>query len=164
MRDPSPEPTFRTDRYLFIKRRLDLDLSDLDIEVAEMPALMQDCGECTAIANEIKDAAKEELERVEAETAEELRRTVTAGGKPPSESSIESRLPTFKQVQDALAIFQIARLDAVLWQSLMSALQSKSYSLGNIATLVSAGFTTRDHLIERRRQQINRVRQERQAV
>ena len=150
-------PKFRTDKYTWLDKRTRIDLDNLDDAVSEMPELIRQCGECVALANEIRDAVRVEVDRVRAQIAEELR-SVTVNGKAPSESQIESKLPLdnrFAKIQNDHAE---ARQDASLWASLMEALRNKASGMRVAADLIGTGYITRDYISSKYRQQIRDVK------
>ncbi len=151
------QPLFKPDVYEWIKQHTTIDLLNIDDEVSQMPTLLQECGECAAFAAEIRDAAKDELEKAKAEAAEWYRTTPLDNGKDRSETAIASQIPldkTYRQRQQELSD---ARVDASLWQNLYEAVKTKNFSLRTTADLIVSGYLTQDHILQRRRKDIRRA-------
>jgi len=152
------EPTFRTERYIWLKAKVKIDLLSIDEELEEIPTLIQETGECVSIAMELRELAKEDLEVARAIAATRLRLVPKADGKSRSEAQIESEIPADKGYQDQLGTVSIARLDAALWQTLMEAFRSKSSVIRTTADLITAGYLTSDYIMSKRRAEIRRVK------
>jgi hypothetical protein len=151
---PDFEPSFRTERFRFLKSKAQLDLMRIDEALEEIAVLVQDAGECVAFANEIRDAAKNDLAIAEAEEAAILRGTQLSNGKYPSEYALPSLLPLSDKVKEAMELLSKARLDAALWATVANALMTKSTAIRTTADLISSGFLTNDFVRARRRKEI----------
>lgn len=146
-------PTFRSDKFSWLKTQLSLDLMDMDEEVMRMGVLLQEAGEAVALANEIRDSTKDDLERVKAQVGEYLRNEPYKD-KQRSESMIDSQIPTYQDYKDAQIKLGSARLDAALWATVMEALRTKSMQIRVAADLLNSGFLQKDHIIAKRRREI----------
>lgn len=146
-------PVFRPEKYKWLRVQLHLDLLNLDEEIMKIPVLLEEAGECTALAIEIRETAKEELERVAAEVAGQLR-IPDDKGKSRSETMIASMMPVEHEYLDAQESLRTARLDAGLWMSMTEAIRTKSSALRVTADLVSAGFMTGSSILQNRRREI----------
>jgi hypothetical protein len=151
------EPDFRRERFRFLKNKIQLDLLSVDEALEEIATLVQDAGECVALANEIRDAAKNELAVAEAEEADRLRQTTTIKGKPPSDYAIPSMLHLCESVRKASQVYSDARLDAALWATIVNGLMTKSSAIRTAADLISSGYLTTNHIYSKRRQEIRDV-------
>jgi hypothetical protein len=147
-------PAFLQERYLFLKSQLPLDLLAIDESLERIAVLIQDAGECMAQANEIRDSAKENYTIVSAKIQANLRGQTLAGGKERSEARISSEFMVDPEYQTALTMYQDARLDAALWETVYNGLQTKSYSLRVAADAISSGFLTNNYLMDKRRAEI----------
>ena len=145
-------PSFRSDKYQWFRARLQLDLLDIDNDLIEMPSLVQDAGECAAVANEIRDSAKEEFERTKANIAQQLRDS--AIGKKPSETMIDSQLPLYELYKQVQAAWSQSRLDAALWATIVEAMRAKSAMIRVSADMLNSGLLTADFLRNKRRAEI----------
>lgn len=147
-------PSFRPEKYLWLKRQVSLDMMRIDEELMEIPVLIQEAGENVALAMEIREAAKSDLEVEAAKQAANLRNIKLESGKPPSETAVDKMVPLTPEYEQKLTILSQARLDAGLWQSIMEALRTKSSAIRTVADLVAAGWLSRDHIIQNRRREI----------
>lgn len=150
-------PTYKPEEYVWLKERLPIDLMRVDEEVIELPTLIQRSGEFTSSAIELREAAKEILERQKAIAAEALRTTPNQSGKQRSETAITSEIPLSEDVQAASAQYGVCRLDAALWQTLTEAFRSKNTSIRVVADLLNSGYMTPSTIQNRRRQDMRNV-------
>jgi hypothetical protein len=144
-------PRHKPDKYTWLKQYTPIDLLTIDEQITQMPVLIQECGECTSQAIEIREMAKSDLERIGAIVSNQLRSQLDGKGNPPSEQKIGSKLPAEAEYIEALASLSEARLDAGLWTSLMEALRVKSSSLKVSADLMVSGYITQSSILARRR-------------
>ena len=144
-------PKFNTQKYLFLKQGLATDLLNLDEELQRISVYIQDAAENAAVANELRDAAKENFNLVAAKASSRLREEPTSTGKARSETQIASELPLCPDYQEAQGTLSEARLDAALWATLSDAFRTKSSSLRAAADLIGAGYITQDYLTQKRR-------------
>jgi hypothetical protein len=153
-KDSDLVPSFRTEKYLWFRSKRRLELLDIDEELIEIPVLVQDAGECVAIANELRDSAKEEFDRTKANIAQQLRIVPGDNGKARSESTIDSQLPLYDLYKTSQNKLSQARLDAALWSSMQEAMRTKSSQIRVAADLLSNGFLTTDYVRTKRRREI----------
>jgi len=151
--DENISPTFKKERYEWLRTKTALDLFEIDNEVIEMSVLLQEAGEYTALANEYKERAKEELIRTSAAIAHSMRFDMS-DGKKKSETTIESMIPIYPEYIAKLQELDSARLDAALWSSLTDALRSKSMAIRVAADLLNSGYLTPDYIRNKRRKEI----------
>jgi hypothetical protein len=142
------EPGFAVEKYRWLKQKRHLELLDLDQEVMEIPVLIQECGETTAIAIEIRESAKDDLDKIESKITVELLNT----GK--SATAVQGMIASDERYVNANALLSEARLDAGLWQSLMESLRTKSSSMRVAADLIGAGYITQSSIMEKRRREL----------
>lgn len=152
-----PVPTFESDRYLWLKQRRRLDLLAMDQELEEIGVLVQDAAELSALANEIREAAKNDLEVVEAQESSILRAIKLDNGKFPSDYALPKMLPLSEKVQKAEQELSEARLNAALWATLVNALMTKSSAIRTAADLITAGYLQSSSIVNRRRKEIRDV-------
>lgn len=146
------EPTFKAEKYRWLKQRVRLDLLYIDEDIQELPILLQEAGENTAVALERRESTKADLETQEAVTANRLRRDEYNGKK--SEAAIASMIPLDEDYQRIQKDLSEARLDASLWMNLMDTLRSKSSLVRASADLVQAGFISTVHYTEKRKRDL----------
>jgi hypothetical protein len=156
-KDELIEPFFDTQKYRWLRFKLNIDFLRIDDELAEIGMLIQEAGERACSAIEARDAAKDELERVKAKVADDLRKPIiTPDSKPEyrSEARITSELPLDDRVLQAQIILGRAKFDASLWEKLTSNLITKSSSIRAAADLVQAGFLTPSFVLDKRRREL----------
>jgi hypothetical protein len=150
--------SFRPEEYVWIKKKLGIDLLDISEEIIELPGLIQKTGEYTSAAIELREAAENELKYTIAQEAESLRTTPTPKGKARSETQIQSEIglsPAVKQKQEALSE---ARLNASLWQVLVESLRRKDSGIRVAADLINSGYLAKDTIVAKRRQEIRNAK------
>jgi len=150
-------PSYKPHEYIWLKRRVGLDIPSIDDEVMEIPSLIQQAGELTSTAIEIRELAKEDYERAKAHAAETLRNTSDPKGKQRSETAIQSQLILSPEVEQRGKELSASRLDAALWQSLTEALRSKNSAIRVVADLLNSGYLTSSSITEKRRRDIRNV-------
>ena len=153
-------PVYKPHEYIWLKRRLALDLPNIDDDIMEIPSLIQQAGELTSTAIEIRETAKEDYERAKAHAAEILRNTSDPKGKQRSETAIQSQVVLSPEVEQRGKELSTCRLDAALWQSLTEALRSKNSAIRVVADLLNSGFLTSSSIMEKRRREIRNVKVE----
>lgn len=147
-------PSYKPHEYVWLRRRLTLDLCNIDDEIMEIPSLIQQAGELTSTAIELRELAKEDYEREEAKAADILRTTPDTKGKQRSETAIQSEIPLSDDVKASLVELSRCRLDAALWQSLTEALRSKNSAIRVVADLLNSGFLTSSSIYDKRRKEL----------
>lgn len=144
--------------YERLRLKLIFDPLDIDQELIELPMLMIEAAEYTSDALSERDRCKNELDLVQSETADALRtRPVTdgkGGMKTRSEAQIETEVPLFQSVQDAVAKLEQAKHRLALWQALVDALRAKRDSLKIYADLTISGYLTPNSAIDKRKADI----------
>jgi hypothetical protein len=143
-------PTFKPEKYIWLRQRVRLDLLYIDEDIQELPVLLQECGEITAAALEKRESTKADLQKVEAVVADSLRGIETAG-KMRSETAIASMTPLDPEFQSIQAELSTARLDASLWTNLMDTLRSKSSLVRVAADLIQASFISTSYYTDKRK-------------
>lgn len=151
------EPSFKTDTYNFLRSKLPLDLMTIEESLVEMPTLVQQAGEATSAAIEIRDTAEEELKQTKAQVANDLRRELV-NNKARSESTIDSMIPLDERFLRKQEELSTARFDASLWMGLVESLRRKDSAIRTAADLLNSGFLTRDFITSKRRSDIRSVK------
>lgn len=151
-------PDYKPHEYVWLKNKLSLDLCSIDDEVMEMASLIQQAGELTSTAIEIRETAKEEYERSKAQAADVLRKTPDPKGKQRSETAIQSELLLSNEVEQKAKELSKSRLDASLWQSLTEAFRSKNSAIRIVADLLNSGYLTPNTIYEKRKKDIRNAR------
>lgn len=156
--DPNIMPSFKPENYIWLRRRLPIDTMDLGQEISDMPTLVQEAGEITSQAIEIREAAKEDVDRVIAQEADKLRNAPRPSGKARSETGIASEVFLSPLLESAQKELRVARLDASLWQTLTESMRRKDSAIRVIADLLNSGFLTSSSFTNKRRQEIRDVK------
>ena len=151
-------PEYKAHEYVWLRNKLQLDLCNIDDEIMEIPSLIQQSGELTSTAIEIRESAKDDYEREKAKAADILRNTHDPDGKKRSETAIQSQLLLSDNVDKAGKELSKARVDAALWQSLTEAFRSKNSAIRVVADLVNSGYLTTSSIYEKRRKEIRNAR------
>lgn len=157
MADEVKKPNYAPEKYIWLKRRIALDLLAIDEELQEIGVLIQEAGEHVAFCMETRDAAKDELARTEAQAAARLRNITGPDGKVPSDTRIVSMIPLDEQVMAMQQVYGMAKLDCALWTNISDALRTKSSSMRAAADLVQAGFISMDYITTKRRTAIRQA-------
>lgn len=149
------EPVFKVEKYRWLKQRVRLDLLYIDEDIQELPVLLQEAGEITATALEIRESTKTDLEKAESLAAERFRQPDDKG-KIRSETAIATMIaldPDYQKLQQDLSI---ARLDAGLWMNIMEVLRSKSTLVRASADLIQAGFISTSYYTDKRKKDMRK--------
>ena len=149
-----PEPTFQVEKYRWLRQRAKLDLLYIDEDIQELPVLLQEAGEITATAIEIRETLKNDLDIQEAVVANNLRQATDEKGKSKSETTIASMIALDSKYQQIQKDLSIARLDAGLWQNIMETIRSKSSLVRASADLIQAGFISTTYYLDKRKKDI----------
>jgi hypothetical protein len=147
-------PSFKPEEYVWLRSRIGIDQLRIDEEVIELPTLIQKAAEFTASAIELREVSKEEVQRAQAQVADQLRQTLTPNKKHRSETMIASEIYLSSYLQGKMEEHSKARLDAALWGSIVEALRSKNSAIRVIADLLNTGFITPNAIMDKRRKEI----------
>lgn len=147
-------PSLNPESYLYYKSKLPTDTLHLDTEFEQVAVFMQEVTESAAEAALIEKTCKVALTETMAEIARKLREEPLGNGKTRSESSINSELVIYPEVQAAQTAVLNAGYDNDLWQGLVSSFRSKGSAMKSAAELFVVGYVTRDHLDNARRSEV----------
>jgi hypothetical protein len=153
------EPVYERERYIRLRSRTRVDLLRIDEDISEMSFLIQEAGECACAAVDAKDAVKDEVEKIRAVVASELRSQPVEYGegktKERSEERVKAEVPLDSRVQEIQELYGKAKLDAGLWMNLVDSLRSKDSSLRTAAEYIKSGFLTTNYILDKRRDELN---------
>lgn len=152
-----PIPNFNSEKYIWLRNHLELDLLNIDDELVKISVLVQEASENTALAIEIRESAKEDLERVSAELSAYLR-LPDDKGKVKSETQISSLIPMEEGYKQALLSLSEARLDAGLWMGITDAFRTKSSAIRVTTDLIVAGYLTSNSIVDKRHREMRHVK------
>jgi len=153
-----------------LKARLTVSTLHLEEDLIELPMFVMEIGEHHADAIKEHGAAEHELEIVEADVADLLRRkpipapTKASGDtatKTRSEAQIKAELPLHEKVIDAATAVANAAHDVALWRALQDASRTKDRAVHRVAELVITGYLTKDTVYKEGRRNLNEARQRR---
>lgn len=145
--------------YNRLRARLTIDPTRLDDDLIQMPMDQMSAAECTSEAANMRDNAKDELERVVSDLARQLRE---ADDKI-SEKRIDSETPMFDVVIEAKTALRAAEFDYNLWRGLSDSLRTKSSSIDTISDLIKAGYMTPATIYKDRQEMIHQHREAQRA-
>lgn len=144
------------DIYDQLRNQLQVDIMEIDRDLAEIPQIVMAAAEQTAAAISVRDMAKFEVDVAKAEAAAFLR--VAKDGKQPSETQVQSEVPKARAVKRAVQVYEDAKLESARWMALTEGLRTKSSALKTIAELIVAGYLTRDAVYQERRRAMQNAR------
>lgn len=151
-------PTYKAHEYVWIRNRVHTDLLALDDEIIETPTLIQQAGEITCTAIEVRETTKNELEYVLSQSGEQLRNIPLPAGQRRSETAISSQIYLSPEVQAKQNELSEARLNASLWSNLTESLKSKNMGIRVAADLINSGWLTSQSVMDKRRKDIREVK------
>lgn len=125
--------------YGELSKRVAIDKNRLDEALEQQPVLLQEVGDAYALSLSERDACKDDLVRVAASIAAELR----AGDEKISESKIQSLLPLDKRHQIALSDYGRAKFLADKWAGLQEVYRQRGHALKSLVDLHISGYYTR---------------------
>lgn len=128
------------------KQYLVIDKHDLDSCLVEQPGCFYHVAQGLAFATAERDAAKLEMEEIQAKLDQELRAEAVRKDEKLTESAIQNKLRMLPKVQDAQRKFLDLRKDAEQWLALKEAFSQRSYMLKELVALYIA--QRHDHAME----------------
>ena len=121
---------------------VNIDADALDEEWTRQPSLVEATGRQSAMAKKKLAEAKDNLEVVESEVANKIRKRpekYVPGGKS-TEGAIRETLPLQQEVKDAKELLRKRQYKVDLLQNLMSALENKKKALESLVYLHGASY------------------------
>lgn len=128
------------------KQALQIDKNDLDEELIRQPVILSDVGAARVKAENIRDRAKDALEREEAEAYLKGKEDAEKGS---TDHSIRQRAKIRKKVVAAQAEYREAKREAAEWDVLWTSFMQRSFMLNKLAELYTAQFYSKDSTYER---------------
>lgn len=144
--------------YQRLRARLAIDPMALDDELVELPGLIIEAGEQTALAINRRDIAKSDLDLAFSEGAAMIRASGEKEGKKPAEKQIESEVPRGRKYRAALKRWEDAKLECGCWMALVEALRAKGSSLKTTAELTLGGYLAPNAVYHQRREDMHNAR------
>lgn len=122
------------------KKKLRIDEHALEIALRDHPDLVFDIGQELALAISNRDEAKQELDELRAEVANELRAEASRNDERITDSAVNSGVELDKRVKSANDAFLARKLEASQWQVLKEACEQRSYALSKLVDLYLANY------------------------
>lgn len=120
------------------KQFLQIDKNDLDLCLVEQPEVYYHVSEELVKANAHRDAAKLELEELQAQKDKEIRENALKLEEKLTETAIQNKLRTLPVIKEAQADFLEKRQTADQWSALKEAFSQRSFMLRELVALVIA--------------------------
>jgi hypothetical protein len=123
-----------------LQSSLAIDKGVLDDEVIRQPVLFYAISEQLTDASAERDAAKEELNSVDADVADEGRRQLSKSGARPTDKAVQNYVQLSAKHEAAFNTYLAAKLRADKLLALKDAFQQRSYMLRDLVSLYSANY------------------------
>jgi hypothetical protein len=123
-----------------LQQYLQIDKTALDDEIMRQPSLFFEISEQLADALAERDAAKEELNNVDADLDAVWRKKLSKGTVRVTEKAVSNLVQTSKDHEDAFNAWLNAKTKADKLQALKDAFQTRSYMLRDLVALYSANY------------------------
>lgn len=133
---PTPEQPTLNELEQFLK----INMSELDNDLIQQPELLRQVSEAYALAVSRRDAAKEELERVNAELYSTIRSQAEEEGRKITEKAIDSEITQSPEHQRAHREWLDRKLEADQWSALKDSFYQRSHMLRDLVSLFTSGY------------------------
>jgi len=127
-----------------LRRALQIDRLDLDMELVRQPELFYEAGDLLAAANADRDTAKEELSQIDARLYFECRRELERSDGKASEAAIKNAIEIHDDHIEATKSYLDAKEWADRCQTLKESFSMRSYMLKDLAGLYVANYYQTD--------------------
>jgi hypothetical protein len=146
------------ERYDRLKQYLGIDMLDLEHSFMVTPRVLEDVGELAALADQIKNIAKHQLDIAMSTAANRIREPWVASNTAQTRIDSELRImvPLAPEVIEARDKFNRTIYEAECCASLFTSLKEQSRLLGKAADLLTTGFIKPSALSDRRREEYRR--------
>lgn len=128
------------------RQYLTIDKLDLDSCLVEQPETYWHVSHAVANAIAVRDAAKLDLEEIQAEEDKKLRDAASRSEEKITEAALQQKLRLVKRVQDAQRKFLDTRKEADEWLALKEAFSQRSFMLRELVAITIA--QRHDHAME----------------
>jgi len=122
------------------KEKLFIEKNLLDDELINQPILYQEVAEEYAKAISRRDAANENVKRVDAELYKRIREIAAAEGTKVTEAMIQSEILTHPEHIEAYDAYLECKKQADLWATLKDSFSQRSYAIRDLVELYTAGY------------------------
>ena len=123
-----------------LKKKLAIDEHALEIELRDHPELVNQVGEGSVYAASHRDAAKQELEELEALVDRELRLEASKSEDKVTEKQIESNKKIDPRIVRAMGSYLDLKLEAALWSTLSDAFDKRTSALSRLTELYLSNY------------------------
>lgn len=151
-------PDYKPKAYRRYKSMVAIDGTRLGEELMELPTLIMDVGEITAVLVSQREMAVNFLKERMAVAAEQLRGATRENGKSPPETQVASEVLKHKWVISATIDLEHVKRNLALWQSLMDAAKAKASALKSVTELTVSGYLSPNSVNNQRRLEVAQQR------
>lgn len=122
------------------KEKLIIEKNLLDDELINQPILYQEVAEQYALAISRRDAANENVKRVDADLYKRIREAAAVEGTKVTEAMIQSEILTHPEHIEAYDAYLECKKQADLWATLKDSYSQRSYAIRDLVELYTAGY------------------------
>jgi len=119
---------------------LKIDKDSLDEALMRQPELLYEAGEASALAVSLRDQASDNVKRVDAEVALDIRDNAAKSGDKITEAAVAAEVLTTKEHKKAIEDLNAAKLSADKAGALREAFHARSQMLRSLVELYVAGY------------------------
>jgi hypothetical protein len=122
------------------REKLLINEHSLEVELRDLPKLVDDIGQEHVLVIADRDEAKQELDEVEAKVDAEIRRDASLADEKITNPEVESQKKLNPKVKAANKKFLDLKLEASQWGVLKEAVEKRSYALSKLCDLYIANY------------------------
>lgn len=122
------------------REKLLINEHGLEIELRNLPKLVDDIGQEHVLVIADRDEAKQELDEIEAKVDAEIRRDAAIADEKITNPEVESQKKLNPKVKAANKKFLDLKLEASQWGVLKEAVEKRSYALSKLCDLYIANY------------------------
>ena len=122
------------------RAKLQIDEHSLEIELRDYPKFVDDIGQAHVLAISDRDAAKDDLDQIEAKADYEIRESAALADEKITNPEVESQKKLDPKVKAANKKFLELKLLAAQWGVLKEACEKRSYALSKLVDLYIANY------------------------
>lgn len=122
------------------KSALVIDKNLLDDELIKQPILYQEVAEQYAMAVSRRDAAHENVKRVDADLYKRIREAYAAEGVKATEAMVQNEITNHPEHIEAYDAYLECKQQADLWSSVKESFGQRSYAIRDLVELYLAGY------------------------
>lgn len=122
------------------RQKLLINEHALEIELRELPKLVDDIGQAHVLVISDRDEAKQELDEIEARVDAEIRKDAALADEKVTNPEVESQKKLNPKVKAANKKFLDLKLEAAQWGVLKEAVEKRSYALSKLCDLYISNY------------------------